>query len=837
MTTYNTGNPVGSADARDLNDNAINLDIAVNTEELTWTDRTGRTRVSLSGIANAEGFAQQALAAALAAEASAQAAIEGQSNGAYGYTDKATMDADLSPPDNAVALVSNDPTPANNGWWVKDGASGTGSWIQSSYDRVAQVEEVAAVADDRAEAAKAALRATLSGALVSEVYNGANSYTDLPKAYTLQAEGDFFEIDLFDRMASEPTNARYSVLGTRGIGASNCVGFKGSYLYIRNSEGTWGDINTFIAIENNRRTFRVVVTAEGFEVFLDGVSIGTMAVHAGKTLIIDSVGQAYNQEHWRGNVYSLAISSATDGIFAAQLPTIAAGSTASGVTVATEGRGIIPEDYALRLDATEANSDAILAGLVPDVDYCHFAGGTSTIPLPQEITIDAAGDYLEIEVRAHRLNSYTDGLGVVGKIYQTNTIGFYDAHKVWLRGDNDADPYTQWDDLAENFTEWHTLRLEVVSAGTEWELFVDGVSKGARAKPSAFKVDNLGCAYSSMGNKLGAFIDVRRLEISAASGTLNWDPPAYLPNSSGVTVVEKEPVPESADVQPNEIVVKKTSATAFSIFCKGGAGEKWVEYPMTRATHPFDPTGTDPIGNLDSWNLREGYECTRDGVTFARGLKIITGGAWECAIREVGAADFIGSHAHGDEVLTDYMLLVDGVQTDIATAEDLVATRATFIQRSTLYRCNTETPVANFVKRYDFDQAGLALTSDIEWLEEVVIIDAYLTMLPINRDNSGVGPQITDTAIRDTNYTPEDVSAEGFTPVYDKATRVNIWGSASGIGAEVELLEYPDLPNREFNVSPATQYNKLYFDACGNYFTAPGEKWRQKARFSIWTQN
>lgn len=39
MTTYNTGNPLGSAAAKDLFDNAQNLDIAVNGEELTWLDR------------------------------------------------------------------------------------------------------------------------------------------------------------------------------------------------------------------------------------------------------------------------------------------------------------------------------------------------------------------------------------------------------------------------------------------------------------------------------------------------------------------------------------------------------------------------------------------------------------------------------------------------------------------------------------------------------------------------------------------------------------------------------------------------------------------------------
>lgn len=51
MTTYNTGNPLGSADPRDLFDNAENLDGAVNsTTSDTWVDRLGVTRKTYRGM-------------------------------------------------------------------------------------------------------------------------------------------------------------------------------------------------------------------------------------------------------------------------------------------------------------------------------------------------------------------------------------------------------------------------------------------------------------------------------------------------------------------------------------------------------------------------------------------------------------------------------------------------------------------------------------------------------------------------------------------------------------------------------------------------------------------
>ena len=48
MTTYNTGNPIGSTDPRDLYDNAENFDSAMHTPGTTWTDRLGNAIVTLN---------------------------------------------------------------------------------------------------------------------------------------------------------------------------------------------------------------------------------------------------------------------------------------------------------------------------------------------------------------------------------------------------------------------------------------------------------------------------------------------------------------------------------------------------------------------------------------------------------------------------------------------------------------------------------------------------------------------------------------------------------------------------------------------------------------------
>lgn len=50
MTTYNTQNPLGSTDPRDLYDNAENLDNLVNGDQAAYNDRLGKSRKSWQGI-------------------------------------------------------------------------------------------------------------------------------------------------------------------------------------------------------------------------------------------------------------------------------------------------------------------------------------------------------------------------------------------------------------------------------------------------------------------------------------------------------------------------------------------------------------------------------------------------------------------------------------------------------------------------------------------------------------------------------------------------------------------------------------------------------------------
>jgi hypothetical protein len=66
----------------------------------------------------------------------------GQTAGVLGYATRAALFADLSPPDQSVAYVLNDPTVAYNGIYRKSGAAGTGSWIVETNSSAIQGQDV-----------------------------------------------------------------------------------------------------------------------------------------------------------------------------------------------------------------------------------------------------------------------------------------------------------------------------------------------------------------------------------------------------------------------------------------------------------------------------------------------------------------------------------------------------------------------------------------------------------------------------------------------------------------------------------------------------------------------
>lgn len=98
---FNTGNPVGSTDPRDLIDNSRNLDDALNSDELSFQDRLGRSRLTFTGVmANAVGIGNT-LAGAIAGVEAARSDAEESAAQAAASANTAAASANT-----AVAVVT-----------------------------------------------------------------------------------------------------------------------------------------------------------------------------------------------------------------------------------------------------------------------------------------------------------------------------------------------------------------------------------------------------------------------------------------------------------------------------------------------------------------------------------------------------------------------------------------------------------------------------------------------------------------------------------------------------------------------------------------------------------
>lgn len=146
MTTFDTGNPLGSSDPRDLFDNARNTDDAVNGEGKTWTDRFGRTRVSMKGVEEA---VPDAIAARDRAESAAEASVAASSAVPYNLLSELLMAPHPGPSEKAWAIVTNDPADGNNGYYSWTGSEWVRSALQpASFSALASVQSLIRSASD-----------------------------------------------------------------------------------------------------------------------------------------------------------------------------------------------------------------------------------------------------------------------------------------------------------------------------------------------------------------------------------------------------------------------------------------------------------------------------------------------------------------------------------------------------------------------------------------------------------------------------------------------------------------------------------------------------------------
>lgn len=323
----------------------------------------------------------------------------------------------------------------------------------------------------------------------------------------------------------------------------------------------------------------------------------------------------------------------------------------------------------------------------------------------------------------------------------------------------------------------------------------------------------------------------------------------YKINYSNTTIVsENEPIlknessilpTEKPDNIESKIFINK-KANLIEIYVNAdedeGMGSNFAKYEVFHAKKELDRSISS--SNYDVWNMGKVAKVQRNKLgNFSYVSDVVTDGEWDIAIKEKGATDFVGGTMHGDEIISEVSMNVNGERVNPEQVLSNYVSEFTLYSTTQLYRDNTLTTsdvekIASRSKEYKFTQDGLTITQSIVFETDLSLDRSYLAMLPILRNFEDA--QVTDTVTWDAAHEPVDVSKSGFKTTIVETDKVVISGETSGVKATVEVINKSTDAPTEFFVANDERYNKLYFSYVGdNYDVKKGDQWSQIVKYKI----
>ena len=296
-------------------------------------------------------------------------------------------------------------------------------------------------------------------------------------------------------------------------------------------------------------------------------------------------------------------------------------------------------------------------------------------------------------------------------------------------------------------------------------------------------------------------------------------------------------LPPSGTIIDSRLYINVTSNSKVTIFKQSGE-KSGIYYIGQDFVHSYNTTINADVWRLDSSSIyTKNYD---NSFTKFKNFKIINVGEWECALKEAGAKDFIGGLAHGDEIMSDMLFLLDGLPIDLTSNGIYTGNKITILENSVMNRVDRlDDKVAKHVRYYEITKDDIIITQKVEWLQSLTMDKSYLTMLPIARTvgNTEDGEYITNKGFKNNYFNILDLSYGHNNVLYENGvSEAVIWNDGAGykVFAKVEILESNELPNASMAFSGAPNYNKIYFDYCGDgYKTSVGEIWNNKTRYII----
>ncbi len=247
--------------------------------------------------------------------------------------------------------------------------------------------------------------------------------------------------------------------------------------------------------------------------------------------------------------------------------------------------------------------------------------------------------------------------------------------------------------------------------------------------------------------------------------------------------------------------------------------------------------------NADNWRISLLYSVDDD---LNERFGITQRGEWEMAITLKGRSDFMGGIAHGDEVVKNIAVYVDGRKTALSDLTQLTRfEELKIVEQTELFDPNDSTThVADHGKEYVFNADELHLRQTVQWLVDEELGTSYMLMFPVYRGNDAASAlQVTDHFYANDDFTEYDVSVGGD---YNSGgygwrknvTMATIYSEKSGFCGTVEMIEQPVLGGGGSFMVQRTlnSYNKLYWSIAGttgDAFVHANDRWYVHTRYQF----
>lgn len=213
--------------------------------------------------------------------------------------------------------------------------------------------------------------------------------------------------------------------------------------------------------------------------------------------------------------------------------------------------------------------------------------------------------------------------------------------------------------------------------------------------------------------------------------------------------------------------------------------------------------------NSNTWQIGHVMGYDFDGRQVSNGVELVSGGEFELAFKEYGAADYCGGNNHGDENTIDFTLMIDGktIDFDSIDSDYHVFDRIDAIEHAYVNRCDTTAEnILKHQKIWTFENGTVKVRQTLEFLETLKC-DFLCCMLAANRSAFTHG-------VRQGRVGVEDMSTSTYDRVRTDSNEMMYLMYGTNCTAKVTAKLDDHTPAGSLWINNASTLNKLYY----NYF-------------------